>query len=169
MELPVFFTKELEAYLRENYRLNWNGLHGWSHWVRVYENGMRLAAVNGADIMVVGLFAFTHDMARQNDSGDWGHGPRAAALIHEEMQGRFFHLSPLQLAQLTQAVAEHTKGKTEADITVQTCWDSDRLDLWRAGYYPNPDRLCTNEAKNPVTIEWAVKRSEAWRQSLGSE
>ena len=168
MEKPAFLTVELEAYLRENYQLNLDGLHGWAHWMRVYENGMRLAAINGADKLVVGLFAFTHDMARENDSGDWHHGPRAADRIRDEMQGRFFHLSPLQLAQLTQAVAEHTKGKTEADITVQTCWDSDRLDLWRAGYYPDPARLCTKAAKEPETIEWAVKRSEAWRQSLGS-
>lgn len=169
METPDFYTAELEAYLRSIYRLDWeHGLHGWSHWVRVYENGMRLAKTNSADELVVGLFAFTHDIARKNDGGDRGHGARAAALIREEMQGRFFQLTPLQLAQLTQAVSEHTDGKTEADITVQTCWDSDRLDLWRAGYYPSPHKLCTNEAKDPGIIQWAVQRSEAWRQSRSS-
>ena len=50
-------------------------------------------------------------------------------------------------------------GLIDADITVQTCWDSDRLDLGRVGIKPSSDRLCTEVAKRSVVIEEAYKRS----------
>jgi uncharacterized protein len=157
--LPEIITTELIDHIRETYRLNWNGLHGWAHWVRVWENGLRLAQLNGANQKVVALFAFTHDMARQNDGTDHGHGKRAANRILSELQGHFFNLSPEELNQLVQAVSQHTDGLTQADITVQTCWDADRLDLGRAGFVPHPNRLCTPQAKDPETIQWAYRRS----------
>lgn len=159
MELPVEITPELIDYIKKTYALNINGLHGWSHWVRVYENGLRLADRNGADLLVVNLFAFTHDMARLNDGRDPNHGPRAADRIVNELQGIFFHLNSDQLAWLVQAVREHTYGKTQADLTVMTSWDSDRLDLGRAGIYPAAHRLCTLEARETATIQWAYERS----------
>jgi len=42
---------------------------------------------------------------------------------------------------------------------VQTCWDSDRLDLGRVGIQPRPERLCTAAAQDPGTIRWAYERS----------
>ncbi len=45
------------------------------------------------------------------------------------------------------------------NITVQACFDSDRLDLGRVGHYPDPNRLCTPLAKELETIEWAYHRS----------
>jgi uncharacterized protein len=160
--LPEFLTPDLLAYLKKTYRLNWYGVHGWDHWMRVYENGMRIAQQNGADQTVVGLFAFTHDIDRQQEGGDRAHGPAAAKRIQIEMQGRFFTLSDTQLHLLVEAVRLHTAGQTEADKTIQTCWDADRLDLWRAGIRPRAKYLCTPEARDPRTIEWAVERSNRW-------
>jgi uncharacterized protein len=157
--LPEIITPELIEHIKKTYQLNWYGLHGWNHWVRVCENGLRLAQQNGANQKVVSLFAFTHDMSRLNDGFDPGHGKRAAKRIRKELQGHYFHLLPEELNQLVEAVTGHTNGLTEADLTVQTCWDADRLDLGRAGIVPHPSRLCTLEAKNPDTIEWAYKRS----------
>jgi uncharacterized protein len=159
MELPDVITPQLVDYLRKNYKLHWDGIHGWDHWVRVCENGLHLARQNGANQNVVALFAFTHDMARESDGTDRNHGARAAKRIREELQGRYIHLSEEELAQLEMAVSLHTDGLVQADITVQTCWDSDRLDLGRAGYHPHPKRLCTPQAKDPATIEWAYRRS----------
>jgi uncharacterized protein len=45
------------------------------------------------------------------------------------------------------------------DITVQTCFDADRLDLGRVGKIPDPRLLCTDAAKDPKTIDWANQRS----------
>ncbi len=133
--------------------------------MRVCENGLYLAQKNGANQTVVALFAFTHDMDRRSDIGDFGHGKRAAQRIQAELQGKYFQLSPEELKQLVQAVAEHTNGFTQASVTVQTCWDADRLDLGRAGIKPSPRRLCTPEAKDPETIEWAYRRSLNGRAS----
>jgi len=159
--LPEIITPQLIEYIKGNYRLNWNGIHGWQHWVRVHENGLHLARKNGANQTVVALFAFTHDMARRNDGWDQGHGGRAAQRIQNDLQGRFFNLPEADLELLVTAVKLHTDGLVQANLTVKTCWDSDRLDLGRVGYRPDPKRLCTAEAKDPGTIEWAFRRSSS--------
>ena len=37
---------------------------------------------------------------------------------------------------LEEACRLHTNGQREADVTIQTCWDADRLDLLRVGTHP---------------------------------
>ncbi len=54
---------------------------------------------------------------------------------------------------------EHTMGKTTGDVTVQTCWDADRLDLGRVGIRPHHKYLCTKAAKDAQMIAWAYHRS----------
>ncbi|MFM7531655.1 MAG: hypothetical protein ACKO5J_04035, partial [Rubrivivax sp.] len=53
----------------------------------------------------------------------------------------------------------HSSGLTEADVTVQTCWDADRLDLGRVGIRPSPRYLCTPAARQPETIARAYAAS----------
>lgn len=151
---------ELISEIRLQYQLNWHGLHGIGHFLRVRENGLRLARENGALVRVVELFAFLHDACRLNDSLDPGHGSRAAELVRS-LHGRFFQLAPEELELLEYACHFHTDGMTEGDITVQTCWDSDRLDLGRAHIKPRASRLCTDAARRPKIIQWAYKRSRA--------
>ena len=43
------------------------------------------------------------------------------------------------------------------DITVQCCWDADRLDLGRV--MPDPRRLCTDAAKSDKMRKWADGRA----------
>jgi uncharacterized protein len=163
VQLPEPITPEFIDYVRRTYKLNWNGIHGWSHWMRVCENGLRLARMNGADQKIVTIFAFTHDMARENDGRDDEHGPRAARRINGVVNEKYFHLTPRELALLLQAVEQHTHGLLQADITVQTCWDADRLDLNRVGIAPSPHRLCTAEARLPEVLAWANAR--AWSRA----
>ena len=54
---------------------------------------------------------------------------------------------------LIEACKYHSDGLIDADITIQTCWDSDRLDLGRVGIKPSPDRLCTVVAKRNEVID----------------
>lgn len=157
--LPEIITPQLIEHIRATYRLHWDGLHGYQHWVRVCENGLYLAEKNGANQTVVALFAFTHDMDRHGDGFDPWHGQRAAKRIQNELQAVYFTLQPEALKDLLLAVSQHTNGHTQANLTVQTCWDSDRLDLGRAGIHPSPQKLCTTAAQDPATIEWAYKRS----------
>ncbi|MFM7373822.1 MAG: hypothetical protein ACKO39_01545, partial [Chthoniobacterales bacterium] len=51
----------------------------------------------------------------------------------------------------------HTDGLTEADPTIQACWDADRLDLGRVGITPHASRLCTDAARN--LMYWAHNRA----------
>ena len=54
----------------------------------------------------------------------------------------------------------HTEGYLDGDITVQTCWDADRLDLGRVGIVPQPEKLCTEGARDPDLFKWAVRGGE---------
>ena len=150
--------KELVRILRAQFALEWEGIHGASHWARVRVNGLRLAEATGANVRVVELFAFLHDSRRENDGWDPEHGPRAARLARK-LAGVAFELEARELALLEAACRDHSEGGTEGDITVLTCWDADRLDLGRVGVRPEPRRLCTDAARDPKTIEWAYQRS----------
>jgi uncharacterized protein len=56
---------------------------------------------------------------------------------------------------LAYACLRHSDGLLDADVTVQTCWDADRLDLRLVGRRPDPRRLCTPTACDREWIEWA--------------
>lgn len=60
---------------------------------------------------------------------------------------------------LYEACAGHTDGGTEADVTIQSCWDADRLDLGRVHNCPDPRKLCTPAAKSPEMLKWADGRA----------
>jgi uncharacterized protein len=107
---------------------------------------------------VVELFAFLHDSCRQNDGHDPEHGARAADFARS-LHGLAFTLTDNELVVLLVACQGHTHGRNSDNVTVQTCWDADRLDLGRVGIRPLAERLCTETARNPETIEWAYRRS----------
>ena len=142
----------------EDYQLPWRGVHGITHWARVLENGLRLASSTGAQTQVVVLFAVFHDSKRTNESKDPGHGRRGAEFA-KTLNGKVFDLSDNDFALLEIACAYHTDSLTTGDITVQTCWDSDRLDLGRVGIIPDPRYLCTEAAKQAELLNWANERS----------
>ncbi len=162
--------KELIKVIRFQYALNWCGIHGVSHWLRVRENGLRLAAETGANPAVVELFAFLHDSKRENDGHDPFHGKQAAEFA-KTLYGTLITIDKPDFERLLWACEAHTYGNCDDDITVATCWDADRLDLGRVGITPDPFRLCTAPAKNQEIIDWAYQRSTKWldRYSLPSE
>jgi uncharacterized protein len=154
-------TLNLEVILQtvlEDYALPWNGFHGIAHWARVLENGLRLAEQSGAVIDVVRLFAVLHDCRRFNEDFDPKHGRRAAELALS-LNGEAFELPKEHLRLLHRACAGHTHELTDPDITIQTCWDADRLDLGRVGITPDPRYLSTEVARRPETIAWAHDRA----------
>ncbi len=139
------------------YRLPVMGIHGVPHWGRVLENGARLAARTGADAAVVSLFSVFHDARRRSEGHDPEHGRRGAALASQ--LAPLLGLTDPQLEQLVHACAHHADGTTQGDATVQTCWDADRLDLWRVGITPGARWLCTDAARDAAMLEWARVRS----------
>lgn len=86
------------------------------------------------------------------------HGPRAARFA-KKLRGRVFDLDDDAFQLLFTACEGHTHERTHPDVTVQTCYDSDRLDLGRVGIMPEPSYLCTDFAKLPATIKWADGRA----------
>ena len=153
LDLPVVVRAILEQYA-----LPWDGDHGVAHWARVLENGLRLADKTGANVEVVILFAVFHDSMRVSEFSDPQHGRRGADFA-SELRGHVFELTDQQFRLLYRACAGHTRERTHSDITVQTCWDADRLDLGRVGVQPHPSRLCTDVARNPKMIAWADGRA----------
>ena len=156
-------TEAFVERIRAEFSLDLNGVHGLSHWARVRENGLRLAETSGADPLLVELFALLHDSKRHSDLLDRRHGQRSAKFVRS-LQGSFFDLPAPDLELLTYAIAYHSDGLTEAHVTVQTCWDADRLDLGRVGIQPKARYLCTDAAKDPEIIAWAYERSLSHRK-----
>ena len=151
-------ARELLPLILEQYRLNPVGIHGVPHWGRVLENGRRLCAVTGADPAVVEMFSLFHDACRHSDGWDPGHGPRAAALARRfrEQLG----LDDGQFAELIGACDGHTVGPGEdADITVLTCLDADRLDIPRVGMRVRPELLFTGAGRSHEMLSWAGARA----------
>ena len=148
--------KPLVHAILEDYALPWNGTHGVSHWARVLENGFRLAKETGVSIEIVQLFAVFHDARRVNEDFDLGHGKRGAELA-AAFRGDWFNLPDHDFDLLYEACVGHTDGGTDGDITVQICWDADRLDLGRVGISPDSQKLCTPTARK--LIHWADGRA----------
>lgn len=155
---PRVINSRLVGFLRERFNLDWRGIHGAPHWARVRNAGLLIAEKSGADSTVVELFAVTHDLCREHDGGDRKHGHRSAELVLEIFDLRL-GIAREQAELLAFACRHHSDGLTEADITVQTCWDADRLDLGRVGIRPHPSLLCTSAARDATLIEWAWRRS----------
>ena len=152
-------TPELISAIKTQYRLDWNGRHGVRHWARVFEIGCKLAEQTGANRNVVELFAIFHDSRRFNEHTDPGHGPRAAELVGK-LRGTYLPtLHDEEFSLLCLACHYHTSASTHENITVQTCFDADRLDLGRVGKMPNPQLLCTDFARTKKMIVWAYRNS----------
>jgi len=161
-DMASLLTNDLIAAVRERFALDWNGIHGVSHWARVRANGLAIAQRSGARADVVGLFAFLHDSCRENDGRDPEHGLRAVDFA-ASLRGRVFDIDDEGFKLLAHACATHSDGHLEADPTVQACWDADRLDLWRVWITPSPRRLATDAARLTEVFGEAKRRSIAWR------
>jgi len=151
-------TRDLIQTILVEYALPQNSIHGLTHWARVLEYGRILAESTGADKKTVELFAIFHDSKRVSDGRDTGHGKRGADFA-ASLRGTCISLADEDFDNLYFACAHHTDGLTDAVITIQTCWDADRLDLPRAGIRIKPNQLCTQAAKERKLIEWATKRA----------
>lgn len=151
---PDYNRKGLLAHIQQEFVLDWQGIHGANHWARVLHHGRAIARQWNADPLVVELFAFLHDSCRLDDWGDPKHGDRGAQFALD-MQGQFYQLSGPQLDALCQAIRLHSDGHTSTNPTIQTCWDSDRLDLGRVGIRPSAKYL-SELAATRIEIGYAL-------------
>lgn len=149
---------KLINYLQKHFSLNWQGIHGINHWTRVRENGLFLAKKTKANKKVVELFALFHDCRRENEGYDPEHGRRGAELALR-LNKSLFDVDEEELGLLRTACSLHTHAKSHEDVTIQTCFDADRLDLGRVGIMPDPKFLSTSIAQEQEVISWAYRRS----------
>ncbi len=132
-------------------------VHGLQHWQRVERNGLYLAKKEGGDDLVVSLFALFHDSQRINDYEDPEHGSRGAVLAEEFYANGRLDLTKEQLELLIEACRGHTEIIHHANVTIQCCWDGDRLDLTRVSVIPEAKFLNTKTAKEIAdTMDYSV-------------
>lgn len=146
----------LFAKIIQQFSLPLDSIHGPPHWARVEEFGLRLAHTTGADVEVVRLFSLFHDAQRISESDDPEHGPRGAILA-AELRGTGYQIDDDRFGKLTYACTHHTYGPLTQDATIGTCWDADRLDLFRVSVIPDPRKLNTAAARDREMITWALQ------------
>ena len=116
--------------------------HGIPHWERVERNGL-LLATEEVNTTVVRLFAYLHDKWRIDNWEDLEHGKRAAENILKLRGTLLGRLKDEEFEQLRKACELHTVCHRTGDITIDTCFDADRLDLPRVGILPRPSKMAT--------------------------
>lgn len=116
--------------------------HGVKHWDRVARFGQMLLTED-ADRDMIMAFAYLHDSERKANGEDIEHGKRASALIDAIRQSQLYFLTDSQITKLKRACELHTIEHQTGDITIDICFDADRMDLLRVGIMPLPDKMAT--------------------------
>lgn len=143
-----------------------DGIHGVSHWSRVWFHGRRIAASMDVNPAVLAWFASLHDSQRRNDGHDPLHGQRAADFAVRLRRERLIvELDATEFEHLCEAMRLHSDGHTESEPAIRACWDADRLDLYRVGIRPLPRLLCTEPARHPLTIRQACRLASGQRRA----
>jgi uncharacterized protein len=104
-----------------------------------------------ADIDVIMAFAYLHDSERLDNGSDIDHGKRASKHIDTIRNTILRQLSDEQISKLKRACELHTTTHKTGDITIDICFDADRLDLPRVGIAPLPHKMATLQGKIAVT------------------
>lgn len=140
---------DIIEFIREYVKSQWimlNNLHGVDHWDRVNENGKKLLTPE-VNPLIVALFAYLHDSCRVEDGEDINHGARAAELIDTIRETYLKKVSDDDVELLKKACRLHTTEHKTGNPTIDACFDTDRLDLWRVGIIPDPERMATEKGK----------------------
>ena len=139
--------------------------HGVEHWDRVTRFGEMLY-VDGVDMNVVVAFAYLHDVGRINNYVDDEHGQRASILVDGIRHSFLRDFNDEQVALLKRACELHTLKHRTGNITIDTCFDADRLDLPRVGITPDPELMATSQgskiASNPLYLHFYEEIVITW-------
>ena len=142
--------------------------HGIEHWDRVTRFGEMLY-VDGVDMNVVVAFAYLHDVGRINNYVDDEHGQRASILVDGIRYNYLRDFNDEQVALLKRACELHTLKHRTGNITIDTCFDADRLDLPRVGITPDPELMATSQgskiASNPLYLQFYEEIVFAWNSN----
>ena len=126
--------------------------HGLPHWQRVERNGIILSTEvqNGVayirediNIKVIRMFAYLHDKCRLNNGADLEHGIRAANMLSSIKNTILQDLTDEDFSLLEKACRLHTTELRTGNLTIDTCFDADRLDLERVDIIPYHNKMAT--------------------------
>ena len=148
-----FNWEELRLYSMSKWPEEMGNTHGVEHWDRVAMFG-RMLFQEGADMDVIMAFAYLHDSERMNNAEDINHGMRASKLIDTIRQTKLTELDDEQVEKLKRACELHTIEHRTGDITIDVCFDADRMDLLRVGIMPSPERMATKRGAELVTVPY---------------
>ena len=144
-------NRDLILKIKEQFKIDFDGIHGIRHWERVYKNTQNLASFYKIQSEVFGLFAILHDSKRVDDNIDKFHGLRASLFVEELVKSKEIILDSDDTKRLIYACKNHTfvdeKNPLYNDIIVQICFDSDRLDIDRVCLKIDTKYLFTDYAK----------------------
>lgn len=118
-------------------------IHGLSHWQNVERNAMLLSPETGADLQTLKIFAYVHDMCRENDGSDPNHGLRASKVLKKYSATLMGGIEERNIYRVCFACENHTTLLRSGDALIDTCFDADRLDLLRVGITPDPEKMAT--------------------------
>ena len=146
---------DLIEQIKKEFKIDYYGLHGISHWRRVYYNTQQLSKHYNVESEVFELFALLHDSKRHDELEDRHHGVRAAAFVQKLLGDGVIALDEEDAERLLYACANHTKSDKNDplfnDLIVQICFDSDRLDIDRVGFAVDHKYLATKYARSQIS------------------
>lgn len=132
--------QQLIDYVAKDWKLD--STHGLSHWLRVEKNGIMLSTPE-VNPYIVTAFAFLHDSCRVDNGYDVKHGVRALTKIDEIRHTILKNFTDEEIERLKTACKYHTTKDRTDDMTVNVCFDADRLDLPRVGIIPDPKKMAS--------------------------
>ena len=138
----TFDVSELRRFSANRWPMGMGETHGVEHWDRVAMFG-RLLYQEVADMDVIMAFSYLHDSERKDNAEDIEHGIRASKLVDIIRYSQLRDLSDEQIRKLKRACELHTVAHKTGDITIDICFDADRMDLLRVGIVPLPERMAT--------------------------
>lgn len=129
--------------------------HGITHWQHVEAFGLLMQSrCPAADKEVIRWFAYLHDSMRGNDEFNMEHGPAAAKFIGKIRKTYLKELSDEQIRLLKLACKYHTSRRKTDDLTINICFDADRLDLPRVGITPEVRRMASEVGRELALIPY---------------
>ena len=134
-----------------DYILLWE--HGFLHSKYVEAFGLLMAGEYAKENIVVDKdvvqwFAYLHDCMAKSGKYDPNHGEKAAIYIDEIRNDYLQDLSEIQIEKLKKACTLHSTTLATGDITIDVCFDADRLDSPKFGRVTDPEKMATRIGKD---------------------
>lgn len=123
-------TYDVKNFSRESFS-NCNGSHGWGHTLRVYNLCLHIGEIEKADLKVLQIAAYLHDVGRriQDESkGSICHAEKGAKIASEIL--KTFPISESQKSNIIHSIRTHRfRGNNHPEtLEAKVLFDSDKLD-----------------------------------------